>query len=271
MNKGFLKNFNQNTVVKRRCGYILLGIKKNNFLNLGAKPITNTNSYYIEKKYDGTPTGEVCALLGMEKNDLLSLFSYLDKEKKEEEANLEDEEDEKIITCKFDDYNSFKTLYNKEKTILNYLREFQGFRHIDKIEHLNIKYMESAISSFYNNLKNFDDDYLFIFNIEPRGQTKRQLKFYPNPNMCIPGGNMENRDNYSFEKCAIREFEEETGIKISEYKIIQRYNIEVIKKFKNQVKPKESMSFPTSTSFKRFEYENKNIKNEREFFLAKLL
>jgi len=128
------------------------------------------------------------------------------------------------------------------------------------IENLNIYNMESVISYFSSLINNFSDDYLFIFNIEPRGQTKRQLKFYPNPNICIPGGNMEIRDNLSFEKCAIREFQEETGIQISmKYKIIGRHNINIIKKYYKNVKFKSYKGLELQKKFSYPDYEKKDF------------
>jgi hypothetical protein len=68
MNKNYFRNTNkdvtvyQNTIIKK-CAYILFGIHKDEFIELGGKMIDDSSSYYIEKKYDGTPTGEVCAVL----------------------------------------------------------------------------------------------------------------------------------------------------------------------------------------------------------------
>jgi 8-oxo-dGTP pyrophosphatase MutT (NUDIX family) len=38
---------------------------------------------------------------------------------------------------------------------------------------------------------------------------------YPVPRITIPGGTMEDKDFQDFERCALREFKEETGIDIS--------------------------------------------------------
>lgn len=257
----------------KRCSYFLLGMPTDNFIKLGGQQIDDTNSYYIEKKYDGTPTGEVCAVLGVNKKDLLTIYNYM-------VSNEEDESSSKNYLNHHHDYNKYSSLTTNEKTVIDKIKEFSEFKKIDKIDFINIKYIENAIKYFYNSIINFDDDYVFILNIEPRGETKRQLKFYPNPNLCIPGGNMEYKDNLSFEKCAIREFEEETGIKIPNYKIIDKYNVEIIKKYiKNGNKYKEgsahlreSFSFPSSTSFKRFDLTNsKNIKHERQYFLVTIV
>lgn len=279
MNKNYFRNINkdvtvnQNLIIKK-CAYILFGIHKDHFVELGGKLIDDTSSYYIEKKYDGTPTGEVCAVLALSKNDINALLKYIkNKDNLEKGIIIEDNDIEDNQDKRFHNYNRFDNLSRNDKTILDNIKEFDVFQSIDKIENINIKNIENVVKHFHKNIMEFDDEYLFILNIEPRGQTKRELRFYPNPNLCVPGGNMEYKDNSSFEKCALREFQEETGIKISEYKLIDNYNIEIIKKYKNIHKPKESFSFPTTNYFKRFEFNdcNRNVKNDRKYFLGKII
>jgi hypothetical protein len=58
----------------KRCGYLLAAMKISDFIKLGGYKIYNSELYYIEKKYDGTPTGEACAILGIRKKELLELI-----------------------------------------------------------------------------------------------------------------------------------------------------------------------------------------------------
>ena len=53
-----------------------------------------------------------------------------------------------------------------------------------------------------------------MFNIEPKGEGYLE-KSYPVPRITIPGGTMEDKDFLDFEKCALREFKEETGLDIT--------------------------------------------------------
>jgi hypothetical protein len=402
----------------KRCGYLLAAMKISDFIKLGGYKIDNSELYYIEKKYDGTPTGEACAILGIRKKELLELIkssksitenkSYLNnsldnyfsqEENKEDKSSntindcidearvldktnnnisidfkskedmscnkeitsnqnekkreiykenkstintlnkidkiyeirdnkifkIEDkngnilyykEKDDKLLkdilsekkTETFEHYNRYENLnednilyLNKnsenEENILNIIKNFNKFNTIDNIKNLNIDNIIDPVIHFLHQIIHFEgDDYLFIFNIEPKGQTKRQLKYYPNPNICIPGGNMEKKDLLSYELCAIREFEEETGIKIrNNYDILMTYNIQIKKyksnkelnSFKSNLKNnrrsvqnihyqdkvkyiEKSCSFPTSTFFKRFDFKDIKYQYERHYFFVKI-
>ena len=368
-----LRNGILNNNFIKRCGYLLAAIKISEFIKLGGSKINNSELYYIEKKYDGTPTGEVCAILGIRKKELLELIksdkskivdgkviediissieNNLEEKKREnkfikesfhslnkidkiyeirdnkvfkiEDKNgnilydkqkddnllkhilLENKTDSYKHYNRYENLNEDKILYsnnsdsdNEEKdssTILNIIKNFNGFNSIDNIKNLNIDNIIDPIIHFIDHIIQFEDDYLFIFNIEPKGQTKRQLKYYPNPNICIPGGNMEKKDLLSYELCAIREFEEETGIKIrgsdssirNNYEILMTYNIQIKKyksnkelnSFKNNRRSvpgnnsqkyiEKSCSFPTSTFFKRFDLKDIKYQYERHYFFVKI-
>ncbi len=59
----------------------------------------------------------------------------------------------------------------------------------------------------------WDDQYILL-NIEPKGLTSELERLYPAPLITLPGGTMETMDKGDFEKCAFREFYEETNIRI---------------------------------------------------------
>jgi hypothetical protein len=179
----------------KKCSYFLAIIKREHFIKLGAK-YTN-NFYVIQKNYDGSSTGETCALIGINKIDVINL------------------------------------IYNTEKFLPN-ITTSDYLQHVESLEKLSIKLIENTIKYFSKYIVNLADDDLLLFNIEPKGQTKRQLRFYPNPNMSIPGGNMEKIDNYCIEKCGEREFYEETGIDITDnYEIIARNKLPLLKMYTN--------------------------------------
>jgi len=96
--------YNSNTYIKK-CGYLLTAINKIDFINLGAKPINGTKSFYIEKKYDGTPTGEVCAVIGITKEELLSLYDFKDKTTSsyENKKNIENNKQNENLVIDSDD------------------------------------------------------------------------------------------------------------------------------------------------------------------------
>jgi len=134
--------------------------------------------YFIKKDYDGTPTKETCALLGI---PLINVTDFLDE------------------TCAF--VSSIK--HDKE---LQYIKD---------IVRLSVRYIQNPISKFKMFFKREDTNDLLLFNIEPKGEGIHELK-YPEPRVTIPGGGMEEKDLRDFEKCGIREFKEETGLDISD-------------------------------------------------------
>ena len=152
-------------------------ISAENFEKKGATKL-DCGIYWIKKEYDGTSTGETCALIGI---PLHLIFSMID-----EECDL------------------VKTLRLEEK--LSY---------IEGIEELSCRYVQTAITKFKMFFKREDVEELMLFNIEPKGSGKLE-KQYPKPLITVPGGTMEEKDLQDFERCALREFKEETGLDISD-------------------------------------------------------
>jgi 8-oxo-dGTP pyrophosphatase MutT (NUDIX family) len=60
---------------------------------------------------------------------------------------------------------------------------------------------------------------LLIFNIEPKAEGRLQ-RIYPTAQITIPGGSMEPVDQQSFDRCARREFLEETGINLDDHSVL---------------------------------------------------
>jgi hypothetical protein len=237
----------QSNIFVKKCSYFLAIINKNSFINdYKAEKLSNSNIYIIKKDYDGSSTGETCAILGLDKWDTLSLLS---------------------------DNNS---------NVLDVIKKTSSLSYIESLETLSLNLVQNTIKYFAYQIDNFlNDDELIIFNIEPKGQTRRHLKFYPTPNLSIPGGNMERSDELSIERCGEREFYEETGINIKDkYVILARNRQPLLKMYCNDLnsnrsdkKRQYSMSFPNYYSqYKKFPNEKikKMVRIEKYFFLVKI-
>lgn len=173
---------------RRKGAYILAVVSKKEFINLGGKEISN-GIYMIRRKYDGTATGETCAIIAIARNRIWELVR----------------ED--------------STIFNE----LKQLRELQDISGIDQLSSYRLDVIKLMFRHFYR----FDSNDVFLFNIEPKGANKLQ-ELYPCANLCIPGGCMEVEDNQSYGKTAFREFTEEVGYKLTDDNIEfigeQKYN-----------------------------------------------
>lgn len=162
----------------RKGSYIMAIMPIESFMKQQGAMKLDCGIYFIKKDYDGTPTKETCALLGI---PLINVTDFLDE------------------TCAF--VSSIK--HDKE------------LRYIKDVQHLSVRYIQNPISKFKMFFKREDTNELLLFNIEPKGEGIHELK-YPEPRITIPGGGMEEKDMRDFEKCGIREFQEETGLDISD-------------------------------------------------------
>jgi hypothetical protein len=174
----------------RKGSYIMAIMPISSFMKQQGAMKLDCGIYFIKKDYDGTPTKETCALLGI---PLINVTDFLDE------------------TCAF--VSSIK--HDKE---LQYIKD---------IVRLSVRYIQNPISKFKMFFKREDTNELLLFNIEPKGEGIHELK-YPEPRVTIPGGGMEEKDLRDFEKCGIREFQEETGLDISD--TYERISKEKIKK-----------------------------------------
>lgn len=174
----------------RKGSYIMAIMPITSFMKQKGAMKLGCGIYFIKKEYDGTPTKETCALLGI---PLINVTDFLDE------------------TCAF--VTSIK--HDKE---LQYIKD---------IHNLSVRYIQNPISKFKIFFKREDTTELLLFNIEPKGEGIHEIK-YPEPRITIPGGGMEEIDLKDFEKCGIREFKEETGLDISN--TYERISKEKIKK-----------------------------------------
>lgn len=162
----------------RKGSYIMAIMPIESFMKQQGAMKLDCGIYFIKKEYDGTPTKETCALLGI---PLINVTDFLDE------------------TCAF-------------VTSIKHDKELQ---YINEIQNLSVRYIQNPISKFKMFFRREDTSELLLFNIEPKGEGIQEIK-YPEPRVTIPGGGMEEKDLRDFEKCGIREFKEETGLDISE-------------------------------------------------------
>ncbi len=161
----------------RKGSYIMAIMPVSSFMKQKGAMKLDCGIYFIKKDYDGTPTKETCALLGI---PLLNVTDFLDE------------------NCAF--VSSIR--YDKE---LQYIKD---------IDNLSVKHIQKPISKFKTFFKRELTEDLLLFNIEPKGEGVYEDK-YPAPRVTIPGGGMEDKDLSDFERCGIREFTEETGLDIA--------------------------------------------------------
>ncbi len=167
----------QKTEEIKKSSYVIALITIDNFIKRGAKLI-DSGVYFIYKEYDGTPEKETCALLGI---PIRNIYDFL------------------IDDCE----------------LIKNIRKDPNLQYIEMIDKLTCRYIQNAISKFRLYLKSdMDEDVLVLLNIEPKASGKMERQ-YPVPRITIPGGTMEDKDFQDFERCALREFKEETGIDIS--------------------------------------------------------
>ena len=172
----------------RKGSYIMAIMPITSFMKQNGAKKLDCGIYFIKKEYDGTPTKETCALIGVPLN---MVMEFLDE------------------NCKF----------------IKDIRLDDDLQYIDKIEKLTIKYIQIPISKFKIFFRRESQNDLLLFNIEPKGEGQLQ-RCYPEPRISIPGGGMEDSDYYNFETCGLREFKEETGLDISNsYERISREKI----------------------------------------------
>jgi hypothetical protein len=164
----------------RKASYVIAIVESEIFVKEGAQQI-HDGIFVLPRIYDGTCTGETCAILGFHKK-------YI------------------------------KNLLERKNNLYNTIKNSQLLKHIPGIENLG-PYNLSALKSMLKYLYFVCDNELILFNIEPKGSSAYEYR-YPRANISIPGGGMEFKDEYCWEKCGHREFHEEVGLKLptEEYK-----------------------------------------------------
>lgn len=169
----------------RKSAHVLAIIESDMFVRMGAVKLRDDfEIYFILRDYNGSPTGETCAILGIGKRHI-------------------------------------KDLPNKNSAFFKAVRESKQLEHIPGIVNLS-PYKLNVIPYMLQFLKFVRDTELILFNIEPMGSDELARKLYPSANISIPGGGMEKEDDNCFERCGWREFREETGINLNDYSDVRK-------------------------------------------------
>lgn len=164
--------------VVRKCAYIIAAMKPELFISKGAEEIKideELSVYILQKVYDGTSTGETCAIIGLPKKKVMDLFDTKNK-------------------------------------IYQFLRSCPQLCKVPGIDSLS-PYRLNSMKFMFKFFYSIHDSEIILFNIEPKG-TDIIEKMYPYANICLPGGGLEDKDLDSLDMCARREFTEETGFEI---------------------------------------------------------
>lgn len=168
--------------VTRKCSYIIALVETELFTSCGAEKISN-GIYVLPRIYDGTSTGETCAIIGLNREYVKKLFEDVEKD-----------------------------------GIYDIVKNIPQLKHVPGIKDLEL-YRMDAFRCMLKFLYFVCDSELILFNIEPKGDGKIMTR-YPCANMCLPGGGMEIQDGQCWVKTGLREFEEETGFVIFDSKVI---------------------------------------------------
>lgn len=188
----------------RKGSYIMAIMPTSSFIKQKGAMLLDCGIYFIKKDYDGSPNKETCALLGIPL---------------------------RYVTEFLDENGSF----------VNDIRNEPELRYIKDIHNLSVRYIQTPISKFKVFFRREETNDLLLFNIEPKGEGDFE-RLYPEPRITIPGGGMEEKDTRDFEKCAVREFKEETGLDITNsYEKISREKIKRGFKFTHFSSPKRKL------------------------------
>lgn len=196
----FKKKYNSPKKSLRKCSYVIAVIKTDKFIQLGAKKI-NEGIYVIHKKYAEVTSGNhTSAILGISKKFVNQLLDPMS--------------------------DIYKILINSKE-----LSDIYGIKELFPYRLDALKYLLRFMYFVY-------DKELLLFSIEPKGENKLE-KIYPTANLCLCGGGFEPDDGQCYEKCARREFLEETGISIPEF----GENAKLITKQKFKFTDRQAMHF----------------------------
>ena len=157
----------------RQSGYIISVINEKELINLNAIMLEG-GIYFLRQLYTGHPEHETVALLGIPMIHVSSFFQIV-------------------------------------SPLIETLRQLPQLSFIADVQELSCCYTCDVLRKFKPFFDNCDTNSVLLLNIEPGGEGKYK-RIYPYPRFTIPGGTMEGRDCNDFLQCAIREFQEETHI-----------------------------------------------------------
>lgn len=211
--------------ILRQSAYFISVIPVDTFVKHGAKYI-DWGVYYIHKEYNGSPTQETCALVGI---PILHVDQF----------------------------------FTEQSELIDNLKKREEFQHIQGIDFISCAHTCETLQKFKEYFDECDSSYLLLLNIEPKGYGKISMK-YPDPRFTIPGGTMEDIDCNDFEQCALREFIEETALPIQHNYVVIAYK-RFVKEVKKPSKRRFGVNFFSKKSFDTpIEEEEKDSDEEEE-------
>jgi len=218
--------------ILRQSGYLVSVISERDFIQRGGK-LLDYGIYYInqteQSNHHVLPFSETVALLGIPMLHVSNFF--------EPESELIDNLKTHPELCYISDISAIHC-----ESICEILRKFKDF-----FDHC-------------------ESHYLLLLNIEPKGDG-RYKKIYPTPRFTLPGGTMEECDSNDFLQCALREFQEETHIELTDnYTLIQSKKI--IRDIRKKKKQKFEI-FSRRSSFSQ-PYQSKPTKIVSLYFAVRI-
>jgi hypothetical protein len=176
------------TNVLRQSGYIISVINERELINMNAVMLEG-GIYFLKQLYTGHPEHETVALVGIPMIHVSSFFTGVSQ-------------------------------------LIETLRQLPQLSFIQDVHELSCCYTCEILRKFKPFFDNCDSNCVLLLNIEPGGEGKYK-RIYPYPRFTIPGGTMESRDCGDYLQCAIREFQEETHILLTNenYELISQKKI----------------------------------------------
>jgi hypothetical protein len=206
----------------RKSAYVLAIVQPDFLLRLGAA-IIHDGIFLLPRVYDGTESGETCAILGLSRTWVRQVAS-------------------------------------PHSPLYEILRSCSALSTVPGIDDLS-PYKLNVLRTMNKYINQIGDNEVVIFNVEPKGENGRTQQTYPCANICFPGGGMEHQDEYNWERTAFREFGEEvlpTGVKLSDedihviarhrFTFADRQAVFFVAKLQLPRDPIPSPSFPSSPS-----------------------
>ena len=182
----------------RKSAYVLAIVQPSFLTRLGAT-LVYEGIYLLPRVYDGTEAGETCAILGLSRAWTRHVSS-------------------------------------PHSPLYDVLRSCEALAAVPGIADLS-PYKLNVLRTMHKYINQIGDNEVILFNVEPKGENGRTQQTYPCANICLPGGGMEHKDEYSWERTAFREFGEEVGVRLRDD------DIHVVGKHKFNFADRQAMFF----------------------------
>jgi hypothetical protein len=216
--------FKTHTNVLRQSGYLVSVMSERDFILRGGK-LLDYGIYYINQEYNvQSPHNETVALVGV---PMLHVPHF----------------------------------FEPQSDLIEQIKTLPELSYISDIHTIHCENICEILRKFKEFFDHCESHYLLLLNIEPKGEG-RYRKIYPTPRFTLPGGTMEECDSNDFLQCALREFQEETHIELTDnYTLIQS------KKIIRDIRKKKKQKFDI---FTRSSSSNKPTKIVSLYFAVRI-